>query len=415
MARASVPEIRFSPPDGGSSVTPTPAGGGGGGGGAGDMARASVPEIRFSPPDGGSSVTPTPAGGGGGGGGAGDMGSGGAAGEGSDGASSSGGVYRYFYIGGTANAYPGSTVTMARRYKASNATLIGYSEWVNPAVPPKKYRTLTLSGEVYSCQWIDVTQNCGAGYVYTDRVLYGGTYSVNAAGVLTANTLLRSKWTGSPPTPTTSPCGNPATFLGATNPWSGTYPIPYEIQTAAPAPAWSTPLIGDYPLIQTAVYNPTTVDYSWNGSCNRNTSPSYTQSSAKALGAVSWVLTDEDTDATAIARMLAATSWTSFANFPSNQLSTYTGATWNQRTAFTFAYSEIELRLTITGFPPSINFSVVAAFATMENDTLQVWSTDGVTVDSTTDGSGGAVVTIPCVAQRAGTTRFIYALNYIRR
>lgn len=397
MARKSAPVVRRTSPEGGLTITPAASGAG--------------PTPATS-----GAGTPPSAGGGGFGGG------GGAAGEGSDGASSSGGVYRYFYIGGTANAYPGSTVTMARRYKASTATLIGYSEFIDASTPPKKYRRMELAGNVSGCTWTGtMPDTCTHNPVYTANAVYAGSYIFPVNGAATINTLYRDDRLNSPPR--SSACGSPnlpVVRIDKTTPggsWDNMYPqLDYG---DVPSPAWdggTGNVYYSYPGIRTQYVSKTALNWAWSDTCIRNiNTPNFGTDWGTAWGTLQQAIYDEDTDADAIARMLAATSWTGFANFPSNQLSTYTGATWDQRTAFTFAYSEIELRLTITGFPPSINFSVVAAFATMENDTLQVWSTDYATVDSTTDGSGGAVVTIPCAAQRAGTTRFIYALNYIKR
>lgn len=171
------------------------------------------------------------------------------------------------------------------RSKAVTATLCGHSEFTTPSTPPKKYRTMSASGYALYCQGTTACPGGINGASWGKRE-YSGYYTYNVSNCSTVNTLQYQIFLAFHPSPTCEAGGT----LWQTTP---------ENPTFAPSLAFSLP--GGL----TTVFNKTVHSVTADGVCGSN------GVGAIQSGTVAKILSDEDTEADAVARANVPVDWSS--------------------------------------------------------------------------------------------------------
>lgn len=205
------------------------------------------------------------------------------------------------------------------RTRGGTASLCGHSEFANAtggvSTPPKKYRTKTASGTMYDCARTNIgcTGAPAAGATY----VYSGSCSYDSANCVTTNTLLYNEFNDSGVCPATTLTINAAQNCD----WG---------DTTNPASA---------SCLMNISVSKTRVDRSGTGICCDVGGGTYTI----RTGSMYWELTNEDTEADAIARLQASSSWSNWTSANSTScLSKY-----ESRSNFSFAWQEAQFRATV--------------------------------------------------------------------
>jgi hypothetical protein len=233
------------------------------------------------------------------------------------------------------------------RSKGGTATLCGFNEWTGFAsVPPKKYKKLAQGG----------------GYVFTNYTAAGCT-TLSGSGFF-------CNWTGE--------CfytlpGCVETLNGIQNCGLG------NVQNCGN-------LGGDFPPgSPDTITTSTLVQAIVTGACRFNgiTWGKYTAANQFAQ------LSDEDTDALAIARLMADAVWSPF----SDTIPACT-AKWETRTTgFTIAYQEVEWQIFVAGLAPDTGFAVQMNYfrRVFGSGPFELFMTE--TVYGYSDGGGALLIT----------------------
>jgi len=205
------------------------------------------------------------------------------------------------------------------RTRGGTASLCGHSEFAyatgGVSTPPKKYLTKTASGTMFDCA--RTTIGCSGGPASGAKYEYSGSCSYNSANCVTTNTLTYKEYNDAGVCPASTLTINAAQgcdWGDATNPNSASC------------------------LMDVAV-SKTRVDRSGTGVCCSVGGGTYTI----RTGSMYWELTAEDTDADAIARLQASSSWSNWTSANSTScLSKY-----ESRSNFSFAWQEAQFRATV--------------------------------------------------------------------
>ena len=212
------------------------------------------------------------------------------------------------------------TALLECRIRGGTATLCGFSEFVSPSSPPKKYRVKSYGGTYITCEWDDA-----------------GCSSLHS-GVMT---VLSGACSYDPTTCVQSSTGQV---------------LAYQQNSVCPpggAPGVTPNYCGDFGVGATAqagYITQTERDRVPGSQCVHDISGVWFTSS----GSLTSTLSNEDTESDAIARLLAGGggtwgSWTAGAGV----------AQFEQRTTlFTFAYQEAQFRVTINGLTPASAYHV---------------------------------------------------------
>lgn len=159
--------------------------------------------------------------------------------------------------------------------EAGTGTLIGFSEYASPSVPPKKYRVQTLSGFTYACDFLGFT--CPSSNVRgISRYDYSGNATYNATtGALVNNSVETVRATVT----------NPGIGCGENFPNGPGFPF-NQVPAVTP---FAPQNVGD----SSTVSSPATRTWTWTGACGARFS---------YHGSVEAALSTEDTEQDAIAR-----------------------------------------------------------------------------------------------------------------
>lgn len=254
------------------------------------------------------------------------------------------------------------TNTLQCRTRSGTPTLCGFSEYASASTPPKKYLTKTFSGTADFAVHVPGTGCTVQSCTFSDT--WTGSIEYDSAACSTSGTGTQTR---------AGNCGND----GVTNNTT------IEVYTS-----------GIFTYTKTATTNQTVID-----GCVSNT---------KALTAgVTETLSNEDTEANAISRFQAATSWGSWTN---SGASGCTGtppscclAYYESRTAgFSFAYAEAECRVTATGLTPSTGYTAKIELYRRAYGTGSYVHYQTVTVTGTSDGSGNLTTSAATVTNTKG-------------
>lgn len=266
----------------------------------------------------------------------------------------------------------GTPGTLECRTRGGTATLVGHDEFTSPSTPPKKYRDMSVSGYWATCDYSGF--GC-TGHVDANRMEYAGTCNYSATTGSATNTFNRKYGVN-------TDCNTPPTTSAYDNPLCER---PYTPDTGSN---------GDYPSIATITTSGLTRKWDY----ENGTWAPCTQAGGVYRtwhGEVDWVLSTEDTEADAIARLVAGTSWGSWLTVGGGcSLPACCLANYEPRTAgFSFAYQEAQLRVTASGLTPSTNYDAVVPIyrRTYGSGSYAVYEL--LIVSGTTDGSGNFSVT----------------------
>lgn len=227
-------------------------------------------------------------------------------------------------------AYFGAPVasTLQCRTKGGTATLCGFSEYVNPSVPPIKYLAQFASGAFYGCAQYGTAPppGCAGGNYFRLNHDYSGAYQFSAVDCSTSDTGLDTQ------TQTTS---FPSPQVGC---FPGTCPIPNG--TVVLGAVWAPGFADVFTIVTTS----NQVTYTAKG-CAWFVPGDNDQFNG---GTVYKTLSGEDTEQNAIDRLMASTSFGAFGGCSAP------GSSWQARVAgFSFAYQRAEWRVTAAGLNPT--------------------------------------------------------------
>ncbi len=238
------------------------------------------------------------------------------------------------------------TGTFECRTRGGTASLCGASEYTSPSTPPKKYRTQTFSGTLDICTYQGSPPCTFA--AYHDRFIFSGALTTNSSTCISAASPVTSSagtnWAGSGPTPNTC-SGISFSIANIVSDNNASPNAPTDIGNSLITKIG----FNIFQAANTAEVTYTATTFAWSSASicrGLNDIPS---------GAVTAVLTDEDTDSDAVARLLAGGggTWSGW----SAGSSTTCLAHYEQRTGFSFAYQESQWRVTASGLAPGQTYS----------------------------------------------------------
>lgn len=174
---------------------------------------------------------------------------------------------------------PDPVVNLVCASESGTATLCGSSEFTNPSTPPKKYRNLSVSGYWQTCNWDSANGACTGATGNSDRMTYQGSCSRNSATCGITNTLERLYG---------------STSLQPCNPPAGSHYDNLECDRPYNPVNFSN---GDYPTIFQESNTQTVRTWTYEVGCTDLGSFGRIWS-----GTVTWTLSQQDTDADAMAR-----------------------------------------------------------------------------------------------------------------
>ncbi len=235
------------------------------------------------------------------------------------------------------------------RDRGGDASLCGFDEFADVSTPPKKYRTKSLTGVLFTCNYSGTL--CTPPHTITIRDDFNGVVcSYDAATCATSMNQDATRFLDS------FPAACPLTSGGAS--------FPYGFDCSAPFPFAAD--------IATRIQTATQETVTGSGGCGIRGSDS-----VKASGSVTLNLTDEDTADDAIARLLAGPGGTWSAWGVGSCVASY-----EDRTGFSFHYTEAQWRIFKTGLLPNAAYSAV----------IEIWRAPWGTPDfvlfQTIDASG---------------------------
>lgn len=268
---------------------------------------------------------------------------------------------------------PGGSVAYSSRSRGGTASLLGFSEYTAPNNPPKKYLVKTLSGADGGTNYNDsncTSVNCTSVGTYSGSVTYNAT-----TGAVTDTGYLNR-------TSASSHCtyAGPVSDVDAFTANGQSLVLTQTTKTVI-----CTPVCNGYSSIYVKC-NPGTPD------------PKATLSS-------------EDTEANAVARLLATSpSWSGWGS------TTVPGAnaTWAYRgNTFDFSYGEAELKIECSGFPNNWPFVMRVLISRTDVLTSVVSDVEVQIYNSKTDGSGAATVTAAVTPEEAGSSGYVYKVQSV--
>jgi len=260
--------------------------------------------------------------------------------------------------------------TLQCRVRSGTAEICGHSEIVSASTPPKKYRvctfTGTLTGDTYS------GTVCGGSVI--------GTFSVATSGAAEYSDTTCSLISHGVSAVTETPPGSTTNFDLDAPPYGATDTC-----------------------LQTVTASQTSITRTATGDCCA-TSGSLSQIHA---GSRTATLTVEDTEADAITRFQAATS---FGSWIASGGVGCTGtpascclAHYESRTSgFSFAYADAEARVTATGLTPSTGYTANIELYRRAYGSGSYAHYQTVTVTGTSDGSGNLTTSAATVTNTKG-------------
>ena len=231
-------------------------------------------------------------------------------------------------------------VPLQCRTKGGEAELCGFPEYTSPSVPPKKYRTLTPSGEFYLCYY--QFPNCTGIQSPTE------SYDFNDAPPIVFST-------------TTCSRNNPlyTRYIKTGNPAGCSYEEAGTALTDGLVPDGTEGDAEEAFTGGTRNRTPTTFTEAYDGvTCL----PGGTGNGLVRHGSYTLTLSDEDTEIDAIGRLLAGAEWTDWTLVGTGMGGTCTNpacclAKYEERIAgFTFDYQAAEFRVRRDGLPPGESF-----------------------------------------------------------
>lgn len=269
---------------------------------------------------------------------------------------------------------PTISASLDCREKSATGTLIGYSEFTSASTPPKKYLNKALAGTLTG----HITNNADCtGPVCTGTRGFSGVCSYDpVTGVLTQGGLLEGATSF-------TDCAN----LGS----------PDTVCT-----------VGDG---NTEVLTQTTREETYTNACCSGASCEHNLAPDRYRhyeGVATETLSNEDTEENAIARLLAAASWTSWA---SSSLAAC-NSSWAIRTGFTFAYIQAQGRINVTtGLSALTSYLIRVTISRTDLDTMETEESQVLEFLVETDGSGDIAYEFDIPAER-GFSTFISAINF---
>ncbi len=253
------------------------------------------------------------------------------------------------------------------RTRGGTATICGTAEYTTPSVPPKLYRTTTLAGGLYKCEWDGANCTGNAGNFCSN---YAGQYlfDKNTCAQTNAQTETRNI------TPSAI-CAPP--------------PGPYSTSTPT-----GLPLTPDtFGLSSDQVLVTTRTVLTWTYGSAGCLSPVANRTWG---GSITSTLSDEDLESDAIARLLAGGggTWSAWTTGGDGSGGTCIPkvcclARYEQRTTlFSFVYQEAQIRVTYSGLEPSKSYLVAVKIwrRSFGVDPYVLFQT--LLLNATTDGSG---------------------------
>lgn len=248
---------------------------------------------------------------------------------------------------------PCITGVMSCETRGGLAELCGHSEYTAASSPPKKYRTLTLTGSLSWCYYFAVGGTCGPTSAGGFTITYDGTCVYNSSTcAFTDGSIHHILGLNA----SCSPDGTDTLTTGC-----GITGVP-----GSPGPELDE------------VLTPTEWTLTGNGHCDNTLI-------RKASGSASARLTNEDTESNAIDRLLAVSPWAGSAGC---------GASWEERTSgFSFHYLEGKWTVTASGLTPGKRYSTNIEFwrRTYGSGSYALYITDSVA--ETADGAGNIAFT----------------------
>jgi hypothetical protein len=239
---------------------------------------------------------------------------------------------------------------------SGSASLIGWAEFTSPSSPPKKYRRITRSG---AALWsFFASYDCTGDVVSTSSQTYGGECHYDpVTGDLVSNN----------------------TFISV--PPDSVFPD--SRRSSCTIHDYTTGVFGE-PFLWSRTLTPTTRVQEPISVCHY-----YGPQSARNSGTLTETLSDEDTDADAVAR-IDALGWELGDN---NAVSS-----WEVRTdGFSFAYLPVQWAMAKSGFTPGASFQITVEYWRRAYGTGDYTLLDTVVVPATISDAGNFVAngTIP--------------------
>lgn len=263
------------------------------------------------------------------------------------------------------------------RIRGGVASLVGFEEFTSPATPPKKYRRRTVDGYRGVCDWSNSSGTiCGApnAFVARDGDRHAGFCQYDAAtGALTNNLTRRYD-------------------LFTSGSCSMVEPTTLQAQplcTAEPAPSAIEPNAAWWLKAPTV----TKISKQWDGRVGCYATATTSRIEQGSYWSIT--LSDEDTEAAALARLLASATWSAWA-FVLPETSCL--AEWQARTSgFTFDYYEAEWRVQLTGLTPSTPYWLRVQYfrRPFGSGTFELFAQETIPTTSTGAGEINIDATVP--------------------
>lgn len=222
-----------------------------------------------------------------------------------------------------------TTSCFSCRTRGGTATLCGLEEYTSPSSPPKKYRTGTITKNTHSTSTSDGFTVCNPGpfSCMANRTTIEGTLSFSALDCSITECPVETRYTQPSPSSCDLEEGEPEEFCGA------------DAEILA---------CGGSPTVTPTSWTETRSE-SGELSCGEGVAGDYTFECSS-----NGSLSDEDTDADAIARAQTS-AWGEWGEVCS--------ATWEQRVSgFSFAYQDAQWRITESGLTPSTSYDFTVEY-----------------------------------------------------
>lgn len=243
------------------------------------------------------------------------------------------------------------TTLVACRTRAGTATLCGFSEYISPSLPPKKYRTQTLSGQWLVCNWVNQSTICEGNQDDKDTAIYGGSYNYDKITCAETNNQ-------------TSNYGRRIEHLPCNDDIVLTTPgVPDKVFEPESSGFWTVTTL------------PASVQWVYDGGCHQKLSAGVY---GTISGTVTKVLSDEDTEDDAIARVYPDdfTGWGPY-KLPVDGGCCTTSREPRGAGDFSFQFTQVQFLVTGTGgFPGSIATVNVPVYRRTVGSTIwALWQT----------------------------------------
>jgi hypothetical protein len=275
----------------------------------------------------------------------------------------------------TVTVVNGQGVVLQSRNRGGTASLVGYAEYASPSLPAKKYLTKTFTGGIMYCQY-NGGGACTNPANGAETHSYSGACTYSSAGVF-STTALFSKDTNYYPAGGGCHPGGTVTH-----------------------PGWATCTIPDkYDPYDTGLsyvnLTGTTRGIIGLGIC-ATVGGGF---GYKATGTSTETLTNPDSDANALTRLLVSVWWSSYGVHGSDSLLSVYGS---RTTGFTFDYFEVQWMCTVTAYLPNTAYNLTLGLYRSVSGAGVFTLQSNVVVSFTTDSLGNATIVDQNVPNAAG-------------